>query len=47
MNSKDDLKPNSVSITEGVSLDDAREVMRSWGVRHLPVVEGMRVVGVI
>jgi acetoin utilization protein AcuB len=36
-----------VSIASDVSISDAREVMRSWGMRHLPVVDGTELVGVI
>ena len=35
------------TVTPENSLPDAIEVMRSRGVRHLPVVEGDRVVGVL
>ncbi len=36
-----------VSISSDVSIADAQEVMRSWGMRHLPVVDGEELVGVI
>ena len=35
------------SITKDVTIGDAQEVMRSWGMRHLPVVDGWKLVGVV
>lgn len=36
-----------VSISADVSIGDAREIMRSWGMRHLPVIENDKLVGVL
>jgi len=41
------MHPGPVSIGPGTSLEDAYAVMSERGIRHLPVVEADRVVGVV
>lgn len=41
------MTSNPFTTTRSASVPEAREMMRSRGVRHLPVVDGRRVVGVI
>lgn len=36
-----------ISISSDVAVEDAQEVMRSWGMRHLPIVDGTTLVGLI
>lgn len=36
-----------VTISPSVTLGDVIEILRNWGMRHLPVVDGDRLVGVI
>lgn len=43
----DIMSPHPVRITADASLDDAMDLMEAHGVRHLPVLEGERVVGMI
>lgn len=43
----DSMVKDPVTISPEVPVLDAQEVMRSWGVRHLPVIENNEVVGVI
>ena len=39
--------PDPVTATEDMSIDDLRLLMDEYGIRHLPVVRGDTVVGVI
>lgn len=39
--------PEPVTATEEMTIDDLRRLMEAHGIRHLPVVRGERVVGVI
>ncbi|HMO45262.1 MAG TPA: CBS domain-containing protein [Rubrivivax sp.] len=39
--------PNPVTATEDLSIEELRQRMDAYGVRHLPVVRGGEVVGVI
>ena len=41
------MHPEPVSIAPGTTLEDAYTVMSQRGIRHLPVVEGAAVVGVV
>lgn len=41
------MHPGPVSIAPGTSLEAAYEVMRERGIRHLPVVDGEWIVGVV
>jgi len=36
-----------ITIDSSLNVQDAQEIMRSWGVRHLPVVENGQLVGVL
>ena len=42
-----DMTSEPVSIASDVTIGEAQEVMRNWGMRHLPVVDGAELVGVI
>ena len=42
-----DMTAEPVTISPDVSLTDAREIMRSWGMRHLPVTDSVRLVGIL
>ncbi len=46
-NLSDVMTQGAVTIEPGLSVQDALEVMRSWGMRHLPVVEQEKVVGLL
>lgn len=39
--------PNPVTATEDMPIDDLRQLMQEFGVRHLPIVRGSRVVGIV
>ena len=39
--------PEPVTATEEMTIDELRRLMDEYGIRHLPVVRGERVVGVI
>lgn len=39
--------PEPVTATEEMTIDELRRLMEEYGIRHLPVVRGERVVGVI
>lgn|SRR5512138_468983 len=39
--------PEPVTATEEMTIDELRRLMEAHGIRHLPVVRGERVVGVI
>lgn len=39
--------PEPVTATEEMTIDDLRRLMAEHGIRHLPIVRGERVVGVI
>lgn len=41
------MHPDPVSIAPGTTIEDAHAAMRERGIRHLPVVEGGAVVGVV
>jgi predicted transcriptional regulator len=41
------MTPSPVTIGNDTTLADARAVMNTWGVRHLPVVEGSRAVSMV
>jgi acetoin utilization protein AcuB len=41
------MSPDPVTVTPTTTVLEARRLLRYYGVRHLPVVEGGRVVGVI
>lgn len=42
------MTPDPVTVTPGESVEDARYLLRYYGIRHLPVVDGHgRVLGVI
>jgi acetoin utilization protein AcuB len=44
---KDYMTPSPHSIGVSVSLAEARQMMRTWGVRHLPVLERGALVGLV
>ncbi len=39
--------PNPVTATEDMPIDELRQMMQEFGVRHLPIVRGSRVVGIV
>jgi len=39
--------PNPVTATEDMPIDELRQLMQEFGVRHLPIVRGSRVVGIV
>ncbi len=39
--------PNPVTATEDMSIDALRQLMQQYGVRHLPIVRGEKVVGLL
>lgn len=39
--------PNPVTATENTSIDELRQLMDEHGVRHLPIVRGNAIVGVV
>jgi CBS domain-containing protein len=41
------MTDDPMTITGDLTISDARETMRSWGMRHLPVVDDAGLVGVI
>lgn len=41
------MSPDPVTVTPSTPVPEARRLLRYYGVRHLPVVEGERVVGII
>lgn len=43
----DSMVSDPITIESNVGLLDAQEIMRAWGMRHLPVVEGEKLVGVL
>lgn len=44
---KSDMTVGPVSVSSDVSIADAQEIMRTWGMRHLPIVDGSKLVGII
>ncbi len=44
---KDLMTPNVVTIAPSATINDAMELMSRYHIRHLPVTEGGRVIGVI
>lgn len=47
MRVRDWMSPDPVTVTPSTSIREARRLLRYYGVRHLPVVENDRVVGMI
>lgn len=43
----DSMVSDPITIESNVGLLDAQEIMRAWGMRHLPVVEEEKLVGVL
>ncbi|MCC7403783.1 MAG: CBS domain-containing protein [Bdellovibrionales bacterium] len=43
----DSMVRDPITIEANVSITDAQEIMRAWGMRHLPVVEGEKLVGML
>jgi len=41
------MKPSPITIQVGLSLEDARQRMFEHHIRHLPVVDGARLVGLV
>lgn len=39
--------PNPVTATEDMPIDELRQLMQQYGVRHLPVVRNGKVIGVV
>lgn len=39
--------PNPITATEGATIDELKSLMKEHGIRHLPIVDGEQVVGVI
>lgn len=39
--------PNPVTATEDMSIDELRQLMQQYGVRHLPIIRAGAVVGVV
>ena len=46
MHVKDVMTPEPVSITPGTAVSEAQTLMKKRGIRHLPVVENGRLVGI-
>ena len=44
---RENMTAEPVTITPDVSIADAREIMRAWGMRHLPVTDSSKLVGII
>lgn len=47
MKVRDRMTPNPVTVDPKASVDQALGLMRAHGVRHLPVMEGDRIVGLV
>ena len=47
MRVRDWMSPDPVTVSPSTSVREARQLMRYYGVRHLPVVERERVVGML